>query len=82
MLGSAVARVKLEDVSAASASATSVRFLVEQHGQDAAVSGGNGVRLIQFKYSLNARPIKPFSIVASLKVRPSEFLSRPAAMVR
>jgi hypothetical protein len=58
--------VKLEDAPSASASDASVRLFVEQHGQDAATTGNNGVSLIQFKYSQNARPIMPAALAEIL----------------
>lgn len=59
MVGSASERVTLVDAPSESAVETSARFFVEQHGQDAVSTELSGVRLIQFKYSQDARPIKP-----------------------
>ena len=62
MIGSASERVILADAPSESALETSARFFVEQHGQDAVSTNVSGVRLIQFKYSQDARPIKPVEL--------------------
>jgi hypothetical protein len=58
LLGSGAERVKLDDVPSAAAGDTSLRFFLEQHGQDATVDDGGTVRLVQFKYSQGGRPIQ------------------------
>jgi hypothetical protein len=62
MIGSASERVILADAPSESALETSARFFVEQHGQDAVSTNVSGVRLIQFKYSQDARPLKPVEL--------------------
>jgi hypothetical protein len=59
MVGSAAERIALVDAPTQNAEETSARFFVEQHGQDALSIGVSGLCLIQFKYSQDARPIKP-----------------------
>ena len=59
LLGSAAERISLDDAPSAPAGEASVRFFLEQHGQDAAVDDGRSNRLVQFKYSQSARPIQP-----------------------
>jgi hypothetical protein len=59
LLGSAAERISLDDAPSAPAGEASVRFFLEQHGQDAAVDDGRSTRLVQFKYSQSARPIQP-----------------------
>jgi hypothetical protein len=58
--------VKLDEAPAAEAGDTSLRFLLEEHGQDAAVHQGATFQLVQFKYSQNARPIEPAELAAIL----------------
>lgn len=59
MVGSAVERVALMEAPGDDASETSARFFIEQYGQDALSTGAREACLIQFKYSQDARPIKP-----------------------
>ena len=66
MVGSASERVTLVDAPTETEVETSARFFVEQHGQDALSTDVTGVRLIQFKYSQDARPIKPSELAEIL----------------
>jgi hypothetical protein len=59
LVGSAAERVALVEPPSDETSETAARFFIEQHGQDALSLDAKGPCLIQFKYSQDARPIKP-----------------------
>lgn len=82
LLGSADERVRAVEAPSAIAGESSVRVLLEQHGQDAAVDDGRTTRLVQFKYSQSARPIQPAElaeILAALE-KSSKQVARSAAV--
>lgn len=66
LLGSAAERISLDEVASEPAGEASVRFWLEQHGQDAAVDDGITTWLVQFKYSQTARPIQPAELAEIL----------------
>jgi hypothetical protein len=66
LLGSAAERVRLDNAPAAAAGDASLRFFIEQHGQDAAVDDESRARLVQFKYSQGGRPIQPAELAEIL----------------
>src|SRR5687767_13453253 len=83
LLGSAAERVRLDDGPAAAAGDASLRFFLEQHGQDAAVDDERSARLVQFKYSQGARPIQPAELAQILLgLEKSSKLVRGKANVR
>jgi hypothetical protein len=67
LLGSAMARVSLEELVRSSTFTATVRFTLEQHGQDAAATLNRTVRLIQFKYSDSHRRLQPAELAEVLK---------------
>jgi len=66
LLGSAANRISLDDDAFAPDGEASVRFFLEQYGQDATVDDGSSTRLVQFKYSQRARPIQPAELAEIL----------------
>jgi hypothetical protein len=77
LLGSAAARVSLENLSCASTCSATVRFVLEEYGQDAVATVDNKTRLIQFKYSPSSRPLAPRELADVLRTLQTSNRSAP-----